>query len=300
MQDKSRKRNFFRKAQLKKYNNQRYGNPYFKQEQKKPLWIYGIAGLLFGVFIALSSFFLTAPKFIFSTIRVEGLDTIPPQTIKIIAQNYLDEHSFFFFSNRNSLIFDAEELKKRMTKSFSFDSIDIQKENSILAIIVKEKLSTFLWQTYEDDFIVDDKGVVIKTISDEEKDAIINPPILFGPTRSGVPLRSTVPLVFFFDSSNTSVDINDEVLTQEEVDQTLLFRQLAQAEGIDVNRFEMNRVAGAWMKVNTIVGYDILFDPALPIDKQIDNLIIVLRDSVQDQQNLEYIDLRFEDHIYFK
>ena len=54
------------------------------------------------------------------------------------------------------------------------------------------------------------------------------------------------------------------------------------------------------MQVHTITGFGILFDVSGNIETQYRNLEIVLDDQQQNLDNLEYIDLRFGDRVYFK
>lgn len=54
------------------------------------------------------------------------------------------------------------------------------------------------------------------------------------------------------------------------------------------------------MTAFTEAGYAVLFDPALPIDSQADNLAVVLRERVPDPSRLQYVDVRFGDYVYYK
>ena len=54
------------------------------------------------------------------------------------------------------------------------------------------------------------------------------------------------------------------------------------------------------MGVKTGLGYRILFDASGDIDGQANHLEVLLRETINNPEQLDYIDLRFGDHVYFK
>jgi hypothetical protein len=67
-----------------------------------------------------------------------------------------------------------------------------------------------------------------------------------------------------------------------------------------VRRFDLDRRIGTWMKAVTENGYDILFDPSQDVQNQVTHLETVLREQISDPSVLQYIDVRFDDHVYYK
>ena len=78
------------------------------------------------------------------------------------------------------------------------------------------------------------------------------------------------------------------------------FFDALQTAGIFIESFELNRSVGAWLKAVTRNGYSILFDPNSDVLKQADNASLLLREQIKDVSVLEYIDVRFGDHVYYK
>jgi len=58
-----KRRNFYQKSQLKKYQSGMFTNPYFQSQTPKRLWFSIFIGLFFGFSIGLTSFFFTSPFF---------------------------------------------------------------------------------------------------------------------------------------------------------------------------------------------------------------------------------------------
>ena len=55
------------------------------------------------------------------------------------------------------------------------------------------------------------------------------------------------------------------------------------------------------LKINTNEGWYILFDKSRDIRSQLDSLRLILTEKIkEDRKNLEYIDLRIENRVYYK
>jgi hypothetical protein len=294
------RRNFFRKAQLLPYRAHRFQNQNFRQKTKLPAWPLIIVGASIGLIIALTSFFFTSPVFVISTVRVEGAATVNPIDIRNIAETYLSSSSWLVFKKNNRFLFDTKDLQKELAKKYTFSSLEIEREGHTLAIVFKEKVSSFLWLSNGVSYLLDDTGLVIRTTTSEETSAIMNPPILQGPTLDGTLIPEPVKILVFKDLADMPVLIGKTVLLENEVKNVRTFFDALQTAGIFIESFELNRSVGAWLKAVTRNGYSILFDPNSDVSKQADNTLLLLREQIKDVSVLEYIDVRFGDHVYYK
>jgi len=294
------RRNFFRKTQVSSYQVRRFKNPYFQNKTNHSKWPFAIAGLVIGFFIALTSFFFTAPVFTITAVRVEGAESVNPKEIRQIAEDYISSRSLLIFKRNNRFLCDEKELKKDLEKKYSFSSLKIDREGHTLAIILKEKVSSFLWLTNNQSFILDNTGTVIRAISSEESQIIMNPPLLQGPTKDGSLIPESIKILVFRDLENKPVAVGKVTLTEAEVKNIRLFFDAMQAFGISIESFELNKSIGAWLKAITRNGYDILFDPTTDVLEQANNVSTLLRGQIKDIATLEYIDVRFGDHVYYK
>lgn len=294
------RRNFFRRVQLSRYRSRPFQNPYFQSKSKRKLWPLALAGLLLGGTIAGVSFFLTSPLFAVTSVRIEGAESINPIEIRQVVTGYLDEPALVFFRSNNRFLFHEDALRSRLSKQFAFDSLSITVHPPEVDVVVKEKISTFLWQNDKRTFLIDDQGIVIREITDAERTALVNPPPLQGPVPAGQVLNVAPKFLSFVDAAPAQIDVGKPVLPADEVGRILAFAKHLDDQKIAVDRFVLDRTVGTWMKAVTVVGYDILFDPNLDVDTQANNLAIVLHDKIPDPSKLQYVDLRFDDHIYFK
>ncbi|HBR80348.1 MAG: hypothetical protein UX09_C0004G0017 [Candidatus Uhrbacteria bacterium GW2011_GWE2_45_35] len=295
-----KRRNFFRKAQVAPYQAHRFKNPYFRAKAKAPTWPLAAAGAAIGLLIALSSFFITAPIFTISSVRVEGAETINPKEIRDLAEDYLSSRSLLFFKTSNRLFFNEEKMRSLLEDKYSFSTLDVKREKQTLAIIFKEKISSFLWLTNSNSYLLDETGSVIRATPTEETELILSPPLIQGPTKIGGLIPETVKILVFQDLANKPISVGDAVLLENEVYNVRTFFEAMYSAGIIIDRFELNRSIGSWLKAETQEGFDLLFDPSGDVLQQADNVLLLLKDQVKDRSALEYIDVRFGDHVYYK
>lgn len=295
-----KRRNFFHKAQLALYQTRRFKNPYFHQTSKRAKWPFAIAGVAIGLIIALTSFFFTAPVFTITSVRVEGAETVNPKEIRTVAEDYLNSRSLLIFKKTNRFLFSENELKEKLEKNYAFLSLKISREGHTLAIVFKEKVSSFLWLSGGVSYLLDNTGAVIRATSAEESAKVMNPPLLYGATKDGNLMSESIKILVFEDLANSPVTIGQAVLSTDEVKNIRSFFDTMLTAGVSIECFKLNRDVGTWLKAVTRNGYDILLDPSGDVLKQADSVLLILREQTKDQAVLEYIDVRFGDHVYYK
>lgn len=273
------KRNFFRQRESKRYKRKKYKNPYFRGQKKIPwkwiLWPTGSVILL----VSITSFFLSSDLFRIKEVRIEGLTTIPTETIEPIVWDYLNERSGLLFRASNRFLFDQDTLKETLAVSFAFAQIDAKREGNTLSLVLTEKTSHVLWVSGEDVYLADRQGAIIRTVQQEE---------------------ATEDIPRFVDLNNTRIAPETTVLTTEELERIESFHSYLQAQQFTLVETRIDRLAGKWMSTVVSEGFQILFDPSGDIPAQALRLETVLREKVPDRSRLEYIDLRFGDHVYIK
>ena len=133
--------------------------------------------------------------------------------------------------------------------------------------------------------MVDLEGIVVRAITDEEHTTA---------------LQSTKQLPLFIDLNNVPVDVGSQVLSALEIENALQFYTHLEEAEIKSIQTELDRLAGKWAKVQTEQGFDILIDLAGDIELQYSNLVTLLKDQIPNPSELDYIDLRFGDKVYYK
>jgi hypothetical protein len=295
-----RRRNFLRQAQVAPYRARRFKNPYFQRTSKRSKLPFAVAGVIIGLLIALTSFFFTAPLFTITSVRVEGVETVNPKEIRQLVEDYLNSSVWLVLKHNNRFLFKEKKLRQKLEKDYFFSSLKISREGHSLAIVLKERVSSFLWLSDGEAYLLDNTGTVIRATSNEEASEIMNPPPLFGVTRDGGLMPETNKILVFKDLEENPITIGASILPEDELKNVRTFFEAMQTADVVIERFELNQSVGKWLKAITQSGYSILIDPTGNVLKQADSLLLLLREQIKDPAALEYIDVRFGDRVYYK
>lgn len=307
-----RSRNHFRLREKKRYDARRFHNPYFQSKPKRNWKLIVLATGVGLSVICLVSFVFGSPYFAIASVTVAGTETVSSDEIVAKTWAELDRRRLLFFSGKNRFLYDEEGLRAMLSAAYAFDALEIARTCSwthggcSVAIQVKEKTSQLLWVSEPRVYLVDLKGVAIRELSADElaqwtaPDPVSLPPNPDGtvpPTPSPSPLKR---LPVFEDVNAAPVEIGSYVLSEEEISNLFSFEQKLLASGTTFTRTRIDRLAGKWMAIHTTIGYDIFVDAVGDVDSQFANLQTVLRDKIPDPTAIQYIDLRFGDHVYYK
>ena len=295
-----KRRNFYQKSQLKKYQSGNFANPYFQKQTPKRLWIFVFIGLFFGFVIGLTSFFFTSPFFHLTFVRIQGIENTPPAKIQTIVEDYLSERSLLFFSHRNRFLFDEEVIKTRLQKWFSFKSLEIRKEKKTIIIRAQEREGKIVLESRNIPYLIDEEGIVIRQIEEEEYALLLHPLQKEGPTLSGALMPQETRVIRLSDLTQTPPTIGKTFLSKEQMGSLFIFAEGLSQTGIFVEKMEINKDIGFWITIETKQSHDILFDLEHDPWLQLQNLKTTLEKTIEDPSHLEYIDLRFDDRVYFK
>ncbi len=279
-----RRRDFFQRSQQKRYANRSRENPYFRGKgRQQPLRLLLIVGGSCITVGALAAFFFAHSIFDLTSVYVKGAQQTDRLALTSAIKNSLHEPVALFFRRQNKFLFDAERLREQLNEQFTFRDVQMKRFGRRLELMVVERTSQLIWSTGSESFVVDLDGVAIRALTSEESDQLkqINMPL-------------------FVDRNAVKVKIGQAVLKPEEIEAVFRFHEHLIAQHITFTQTEFDRLSGKWIGVLTAQEYRILFDASGDIDAQAGRLEVILRDKVSDPSKLEYIDLRFGDHVYFK
>ncbi len=281
------KRNFFRKTQQKHYTSRSYRNPYFQTNTASRVvrrWMVGL-GCVVVAFLTGVVFLFGHPMFRIVSVKIDGIQQLDRERLSQTIRGYLGERVLFFLNRQNRFLFDAQTLQSRLNNEFTFRDLQIDQKKTHISIRAVERTSQLLWKSNQRLSVVDLEGVVIREVGPDEQDYLIK----------------LLPL--FVDRNEVNVRVGESVLTRVETDAIFRFQEHLRAQGIEFLQTEFDRLSGKWVGVLTTVGYYILFDPLADVDVQATRLNALFREKISDQSDqkkLQYIDLRFGDHVYFK
>ena len=275
-----RRRNFFKKHHLKRYESRRFQNPYFQKpkKHKRTNWKHI---LILGVCLTLFVLFFYIPFLRINSVQIIGTEHIAPESISQIVEQELDKQRFLLFPANNRWLINKEKIQEKLYEHFVFDSIDLQIKGRAFNVTVKERVSTLVWQTTERTFYVDLTGTIIREIPESDVELVYNYPI-------------------FKDQLNEHIAIGQTVLSETMVQGAINFDYLSEQINIKIKSFRVEDYETGWLAAESEDDYWILFDPNNEIESQVNNLEIVLRESISNPNLVQYIDLRFGDYVYYK
>ena len=278
-----RRRDFFKKTQQKRYATRSFRNPYFHEKQQNLAlrWLIGISGSILICLTGILILFLH-PIFDIQQVHIRGIQHLDREQVTSVIRTYVQTSNYLIFKKQNRFIFDTEDFKHYLNASFTFRDIQVTQKGTQVFLEAIERTSQFVWQTATDWYVVDLDGVVIRQMKDDEKEQF----------------ASILP--FFVDRNDVKIQVGDHVLEAKEVQAITQFHEQLALQNIQIKQTEFDRLLGKWVGVLTTDNYRILFDPTGDISAQASRLSILLKEKVPDPSGLEYIDLRFGDHIYFK
>lgn len=307
-----RSRNHFRILQKKRYEARRFQNPYFQRKPTSRWKIIVPSVAAFLAVVCVVAFVFGSAHFATWNISVGGTETIPSQEIEARAWEELNRPRLLFFKSSNRFLYDEQRLRDALSSAYAFETLKIDRTcewvsgGCVLSIVVKEKTSQLLWISGDRVYLADLQGVVIRELTAAETEswnAPEPPPSEPLPDGTVVPVPPPDPLKrlpAFVDVNDTPVVVGSVVLRPDEVANLFLFQKGLTAMGIGYAQTKIDRLAGKWMAVRTTVGYDIFVDAVGDVELQLTNLQALLRDTLKDTTGLQYIDLRFGDHVYYK
>lgn len=277
-----KKHDFFKHYQAKSHSSGKWRNPYFRQTPKRrsqrkwPLLGLGVLALILLVV------FLFAPTFTINRVLVTGTEYVDPLDIEEAVWGSLRERQYLILPGTHRWFVNEDGIKTALDEQFVFETLEINKEGSTLMISVRERVSSLVWSTGERHYFVDQTGTIIRELIPEEYEGTV----------------ANLPQIF--DQSNAGVKISQTVLNTNIIQGMFSFIDLVGQGGATIELLEIESIESEWLLAQTLDGYDILFDPTGDIEKQVNNLFVIIRESVEDITQINYIDLRFGDHVYFK
>ncbi|MDD5749519.1 MAG: FtsQ-type POTRA domain-containing protein [Patescibacteria group bacterium] len=211
-------------------------------------------------------------------ISVSGNENFSAQEISEAIEEELSAVVFHIFKRNNYFLLKTDALEEFLLTHYNFESVLVTKKfPKSLMVEVKEKISHFIWQRDDVLYLIDSKGALNGQIRAQNE---------------------TDGLLLLEDKRMSRIDDN-QVFSQEEIDRlnTLYFTW----ESIFSQSFAINRllIDDNWdIDIITDAGFYIKLSPQ-DVERQILNLDRVLTEVINSSE-IDYIDLRFGDRVYFK
>lgn len=235
------------------------------------LFILGILGTIF-YFLIFSSIFQI------KEIKISGNQSIATNFLKETIEPTI-EKKFLFFSSRSIFLVNLKEINKVFSEKFpKLASVNLKRDfPDVLILEVKEREAVGVWCQKENCFLIDQEGVIFEKGLSETK------------------------LIIQSQEKEGESSLGEMVMEKNHL-QSILEIQRKLAENFQIKIGEFFILPKGKLTARTTEGWQIYFDISGDIAKQILNLSLVLEKkiSAEKRKNLEYIDLRFDNRVYYK
>ncbi len=284
----------------KDFQKKKFKNPFFQKKGSaaRSTWAKLYILIMSLLFIGGVYFFGYSNVFSITRVQVEGNQRVGEETVHSIVNNQLAHRRFLLFSQKNILFFKADAVAQQLEDIFLIDSVNIKRTGlHSITVTIFEKTSGVVWAIGNDQWYLDQDGIaidkldpndlVIQSVTDGTD--IIRPELTSG----------NYPLIY--DQSGSDVQIGSSATSDQLVHFMIgLSEALQQQTTIDVSHFTVERPYLPEVAMITKDGFAVYFrvddQPAL----QVQTLQALLQQKIHDQRNLQYIDLRFGERVFYK
>lgn len=278
---KSKKRNI-----KKDYQRKNLGNPFFCKK-KKAVSKKAITLIVAGITIAIGAliwFFCAAPLWRLHDIKVEGLTRFSAGELEQKIWEQAGKRRSLIFHQNNLLLFNDNEVTANILAAYNFADLKIEKKLfHTLIVKVSERPYAFIFQQGNNFFYASPEAYVIREAQVSEED------------------KSRYLILENRDGSDLLGDGNQIKLPEGYLTFLIsLGNALGSRPELKVDRFIIDHEYNT-IKVKFNEGPLVYFSTYLDPGEQIERLLLVKKEKIKDNfKQLDHIDLRYGDKIYYK
>ena len=255
-----------KRVQRDYYSNQKNTNT---KKVVRIIWI--IVAIL-----AIQSIF-QAPYFKVDQIEIAGNQDLSYDEVYETVSNELTASRFLVFKNNNYFLLKTEPIEDILVEKYNLDQATLDKDlPDKLLVTLKEKISHFIWQKDDSLYLLGAKGRLNRQIG-----AIDEKYLILADNRDH---RPTGEQIFDENEINVINQIyirwNDLISDKAKLQKIVIYNDWA-------------------LELYTDVGYHVKIDRDVDIVEQINILNRVLTETIGGV-DIDYIDVRFGDKVYFK
>jgi cell division septal protein FtsQ len=210
-------------------------------------------------------------------IEISGNQKVSTEDIRNSVEANIPK-KILLFNSRSIFLVNLEKIEKELLGSFSQINMVIFDRNfpRKLIISIEERKPVAIAEKGGDDFFLDDKGIIFEEVFERSSWLVIK------------------------DQDFNQVELGERMIEEEKLTLILEIKSELKESGIRINLAEV--INHQRVNVKTLEGWEIYFNLEDDIAQQVFNLITVLKEKIPSEKrgNLEYIDLRFGNQIYYK
>ncbi len=272
--NKNRKKNFSPKHKTLK-------NPLFDKSQSKSLWKKLNNFFLILIFLGVGYLILFSPLFFINKVKIQGSEEYNQDFIKKTVSDQLNTKLYFILPQNNILIFSKKEFYKSFENNPYLKEISLKKKLfHTLAIDYQIRQPEFLIFNKSIYWLVDREGYVLSVL--DKANSFIGPKI-FDPNH----VFKVADRINYKDNLNKYKLVWDDFVYKYK-GKGILPKQINLSA--DMTKFDLI----------TNKNWKIMFSTDYDVEKQLNVLYELLTKKIENYNDLNYIDLRIENWVYYK
>ncbi|MFA6307628.1 MAG: hypothetical protein WCS88_02950 [Patescibacteria group bacterium] len=248
---------------------------YGKQKSIQKKTIIRIIFIIFILLLLQSIFQINYFKI--TKINLSGQKDLNVEEVQEFVLNELTVNKYIFFEASNYFLAPVDDINFKLINKYNLDSVSIEKKwPAVLNISVKEKSSHFIWKKDDSIYLLNAKGLLNRQISILDDKYLV------------------------LDDRREQRPEGEQIFNEEEID---IINQIY-LNWIDListrSKLERITIYNDWViELNTQTGFYVKIDKDQDIREQLNNLKTVLEENITGV-DIDYIDIRFGDKVYFK
>jgi len=260
-----------------------------KQKEKRSVFFRVAFYFLLVAFTGVTIYvFIFSPFLQIKNINLAGVEDIRYEEISEELLFLLKGEYFGFISKNNFILISKKKVKNNLTEKFKkISKVEIEKIfPDTIKIKITERKALLLWCSGGPCYIVDEKGYAFSGVNFESPEIKEN------------------NLIRLADVSAKSVNLGEKVLNEDYIDFVLSLTEEIKKEALidTFDEYQTTCRVAEEIKIKTTEGWDIYFSGKINAKQSVRTLRTFLEKEMNEEKrkNLEYIDLRAENKVYYK
>ncbi|MBI1908526.1 hypothetical protein HYS28_03920 [Candidatus Uhrbacteria bacterium] len=289
-------RNFTRSFQAHAYSGRKLRNPFFSHEPRRIP-----RGIVLAVFLAIvvgaGSLFLFAPFLAYRDVRIDGLTTLSVDDVRATVETTLDKRRLLVIPGRHLVFAHRGRIEHDLQAAYNFASLTLRREGRTLVIDAKERITQVAWISAGATSLVDLTGIAVSEASEEAKAQITARVANAADVPFAPGLQPTMPIIE--NLKGETVTLGQPVLSSLMLERILTLDAALRDRELVPLRYTVEEASSPWTTAETS-DTAILVDLTLDLTETLAMFDAFRHGSEQPLASLEYVDLRFGNHVYIK
>jgi hypothetical protein len=268
-----------KKKLRKDYKRKKFVNPYFEHKKEKEIKGFNTKlylKIIAGVFIVY--LLIYSDLFKIKTIEVQGIDMISEIEFRQEVDSHISSWRWWLLPQKNLLLLSKGNLVERINSKYKLSQLEVKRGWQKLNINIEEKINFLIVFNNDKFFFADEEGNITREISQEE----------------AIGYWDRFPILNIY----REITIGENVTSETAVTFILDINEKLKSTNIEFHGFESASISEVTLVTKT--GWRAHFDIYSDAELNLENMQLVLAEKVEDQNKLEYIDLRFGNKVFYK